>query len=59
LRVLSETAQGARTGLPDVLTGLRERRDPVRQPVTRGGACKLFVASRKPVSASRKPVGVR
>jgi hypothetical protein len=51
LRVLSESAQVALTGLPGVLTGLRERRGPVRQPVTRGAACKLLVASRKPVSA--------
>lgn len=59
MRVLSEPAQGALTGLPGVLTGWHERRDPVRQPMTRGATCKLLVASRKPVSAGHKPVGVR
>jgi hypothetical protein len=59
LQVLSETAPGALTCLPGVLTGWHERRDRVRQPVTRGGTCKLLVASRKPVSAGRKPVGAR
>jgi hypothetical protein len=57
--VLSETVQGALTGLPGVLTGWHERRECVRQPVTRGGACKLLVASRKPARAGRKPVGAR